>query len=118
MRKDQLERLSALSEKLADVVLSEADPDGWPGHGISPPEWTQQQRGDRYWCKKNAAATFVLLAKSEEILSRRKAGDSDDEPELDATIARAEKEAAKAIQRMQDASGKAKFDKRVHGGKA
>ena len=31
MRHDQLQRLQELSEKLADVVLEEADPAEWPG---------------------------------------------------------------------------------------
>ena len=33
MREDQKKRLEALSEKLIDVVLEEADPDFWPGAG-------------------------------------------------------------------------------------
>lgn len=116
MRADQLTRLQALSEKLADVVLDEADPENWPGDNVLPKDLTQQDRGDRYWCKKNAAATFVLLSKTEEIITRRGAsGNADDSEDIDKTIAKAEKEAAAAIQRMQDSGTKAKFDKRVHG---
>jgi hypothetical protein len=35
MRPDQIQRLQDLSEKLAEVVLEEADPKEWPGAGIS-----------------------------------------------------------------------------------
>lgn len=121
MRPDQLKRLQDLTEKLADVVLEEADPATWPGAGIKSAEWTQQERGDRYWQKKNAAATFMLLSKADEIIQRRSAAKSPDEDageDLDRTIAHAEKEAARALERIQAGAGKAAFDRRTHGGKA
>lgn len=122
MRPDQLQRLQDLSEKLADVVLEEADPAEWPGAGQPLAGLTQQDRGDRYWCKKNAAATFMLLSKAEEIIARRGDGsrekDADDGEDMERTIANAEREAAKALERIQSGAGKAAFDKRTHGGKA
>ena len=118
MRPDQLERMQDLAEKLADVVLEEADPETWPGAGIPLADLTQQQRGDRFWSKKNAAATFVLLGKVAEIIARRADGSSeksgDNGEDMERTIARAEKEAAKALERIQ--AGSAALGK--HGGKA
>lgn len=52
MRPDQLVRLAELSEKLADVVLEEADPAEWPGANMPLASLSQQERGDRYWSKK------------------------------------------------------------------
>lgn len=60
MRDDQYRRLQALEEKLTEVVLHEADPDTWTAPGIDAKDLTQQQRGDRYWCKKNAVAAISL----------------------------------------------------------
>lgn len=125
MRQDQFEKLQALSEKLIDIALSEADPDNWPGTGWKPNELTKEQRGDRYWCKKNAVATLSL----EERVTRRihvaqqasaaggadPEGVADSDDELDAEIAAAEKEAAKLLDDMQRKAKKAAFDKHVHG---
>lgn len=121
MRPDQLQRLQELTEKLADVVLEEADPAEWPGAGQPLASLTQQERGDRYWCKKNAAATFVLLNRADEIIQRRSSGkpaNDDTGEDLDRTIAQAEREAARALERIQSGAHKAAFDRRTHGGKA
>jgi hypothetical protein len=61
MRQDQFTKLQTLSEKLIDVAIDEADPANWPGSGWKPNELTKEQRGDRYWCKKNAVSTVSLI---------------------------------------------------------
>lgn len=106
MRDDQIVRLQALSERLGEVVIQEVDPHNWPGAEKVPAELTQQERGDRYWCKKNAAATMTLLLKTINIagmLNRQKpapdAGHAVDE--LDVELAAAEREAQAIIERMQ-----------------
>ncbi|ANC03965.1 hypothetical protein AB688_18325 [Pseudomonas putida] len=106
MRDDQIVRLQALTERLGEVVITEVDPHQWPGADKAPGELTQQERGDRYWCKKNAAATMTLLLKVVNIagiLNRQKpaleAGAKIDE--LDGEIAAAEREALAIIERMQ-----------------
>lgn len=106
MRDDQIVRLQALTERLGEVVITEVDPHQWPGADKPPSELTQQERGDRYWCKKNAAATMTLLLKVVNIagiLNRQKpapeAGAEIDE--LDGEIAAAEREAQAIIERMQ-----------------
>ena len=46
MHSDYKTRLTALSDKLTDVVLEEADPDNWPGAGKEITKHTKQERGD------------------------------------------------------------------------
>lgn len=106
MRDDQIVRLQALTERLGEVVINEIDPHNWPGHGKTPSELTQEERGNRYWCKKNAAATMTLLLKTVNIagiMNRQKpAPDAGAEiDELDGEIAAAEREAQAIIDRMQ-----------------
>ena len=88
------------------MVLDEADPDTWPGAGIPLADVSQQQRGDRYWCKKNAAATFALLERTHSLLTDAKDiapnGKPFERPDLDRDIADAEKRAAKAVAQAQE----------------
>lgn len=69
MREDQRKRLVDLGDQLIEVVLQEADPNEWPGAGKPIASLEQQERGDRYWCKKNAGATLVLATKIQSLLS-------------------------------------------------
>jgi hypothetical protein len=125
MRQDQFERLQLLSEKLMDVFLEEGDPENWPGHGLKVAAMDVQTRGDRYWTKKNAAATGVLFTKVDNMIStthERGAGttpaanpEADGETQLDANIASAEKEAAKLMKELQGGAAKSAWDKKVHG---
>lgn len=64
MRDEQFTKLEALQERLVDVVLFEAEPENWTAHGKLPKEMTQEERGDRYWCKRNVSATVTLLNKT------------------------------------------------------
>lgn len=117
MRQDQYERLVTLSEKLTDALLIELDPEQWPGAGLAPMAMDQKTRGDRYWCKKNAAATLTLIMKNNnlfDLIRRQEAplppsadtgGDDDEDSGLDAEIRRAEKEAAQVLARAQKAAG-------------
>lgn len=109
MRPDQLARLSALSEKLADKVLDEADPETWPGAGVMLADMTKQERGDSYWCKKNAAMTLSLLLRIENIqLSAMKScqlGESDGD-DADSEIDKAEARAAKLLARTLEKYGR------------
>lgn len=118
MRQDQFEKLQALSEKLTDVVIAEADPDNWPGAGWAVTQLTKEQRGDRYWSKKNAVATLSLIGRiyqlTDAIRMASNAG-TDSEDELDVEVAAAEKEASKLLDELQRKTRKAEFDKRLHG---
>lgn len=104
MREDQFSKLEQLQEKLCDTVMVEADPLNWPGGEKLPMDMTKDERGDRYWCKKNAAATFTLLNKTLSLaFFKRDASTTppDDqrspEDDLDKEIAKAEKEAEKQL---------------------
>lgn len=125
MRQDQFEKLQELSEKLTDVVLVEADPETWPGAGWKPNELTKEQRGDRYWSKKNAVATLSLIGRIHQLTDAVRAASADGgadagavtnpEEELDAEIDSAEKEAAKLLDKVQRDARHAEFAKRTHG---
>lgn len=98
MREDQLEKLQALSEELTDVFLFEANPKEWPGHGVLPKDLTQEDRGDRYWSKKNAVATMAIVVRIESLTARLvnprgKDADDGEESGLDKEVADAEKQA-------------------------
>lgn len=113
MRQDQYEKLQALTEKLLDAFLDEANPDAWPGAGVPLANMDQQTRGNRYWCKKNAAGTMSVLMKCNslaDVIRRQTAGaggaasvePETDEPDgLDGEIKKAEKEATAMLDRIQ-----------------
>ncbi|SEB73412.1 hypothetical protein SAMN05216178_2051 [Pseudomonas saponiphila] len=105
MRSDQLDRMQNLAEDLAEVVIQEADPKQWPGAGKLLADLTKDERGDRYWCKKNAAATMTLLVKVMNIcgtLNRAGAPAPNEEEEgMDKDIARAEQEAVALLEKAQ-----------------
>jgi hypothetical protein len=103
MRQDQFEKLEALSERLADRFISEADPDNWTAPAKLPADMTQQERGDSYWCRKNAMATGGVLRFVLDLHARAKTptagGGPDPEGDLDRQIAEAEKRAKAAVSR-------------------
>lgn len=108
MREEQYQRLHALQEKLLDLAIDEGNPETWTAFGIPVKDLTKDQRGDRYWCKKNAVATFSLTMKVGSLLGmieRSKAPVDDQEGEvegdglLDEEIKAAEKEAARMLKK-------------------
>lgn len=117
MRPDQIQRLKDLTEKLADRFLIEADPDEWPGAGQGPADLSQQERGDAYWCKKNAMATGGVLRYTLDLTKTHQAAPESPEQDsdLDNKIRDAEKRAAAAVNRALDKAKKRTFDARTHG---
>jgi hypothetical protein len=126
MRPDQYERLQALSEKLTDVFLTEADPTTWTGANTPLAEMTAQQRGDRYWEKKNAVATLSLVGRIAHLrgMIQSQSNRTPEDPAavkepgpslLDEEVAAAEAEASKLMDKLERATRKSAFDKRVHG---
>lgn len=109
MHSDYKTRLTALSNKLTDVVLEEADPDNWAGGNKRVNALTKQERGDRYWDKKNAAASLTLLIKVHSLIGMQARGGTpsgnprrDDEAfALGQQVSKAEREAAAIIERLQ-----------------
>ena len=124
MRQDQYERLQALEENLLDVFIEEATPAEWPGHGLRIAAMDPQTRGDRYWAKKNAAATGILVNRvacmigTAQTFGGTTAADGEAataERQMDAEIASAEREAERLIRDMQSGATKRAFDRKVHG---
>lgn len=66
---NQIEQLKKLSEKMIDVVIAEADPSTWAGANKTLDEMTEQERGDRYWCKKNANQVITTAVKLETLIA-------------------------------------------------
>jgi hypothetical protein len=120
MRQDQYEKLQELTEKLTDAFIGEADPAVWPGHGVAIAAMDQQTRGDRYWCKKNAAATLSVIVRTTNligIIQMRGAGggaggvppaeQAQEDNSLDAEMKAAEKEATRLLDQLQKGTTKA-----------
>lgn len=110
MRQDQFESLQKRAEQLVDLFLDESDPTSWPGAGLKPNAMDKQARGDRYWCKKDAAATLACasrIAHLIDLVRAKTAGGeatpgavTEGEDELEAEIVAAESEAAKLTDRV------------------
>lgn len=111
MRQDQFEALHKRAEQLLDLFLAESDPEAWPGHGIAPANMDKPTRGDRVWCKRDAAATLVCAQRIGGLIdmARRKTADDEVTPgavtEGDDDLAReaeaAEAEATRLLNRIQ-----------------
>lgn len=100
MRPDQIDKLKEIRAKLFDVVMLETDPANWSGKGKAPKDMTKEERGDDVWCRKQAAASLLLLVQ----VDRLARGDVDHQPEddldEDERIAQAEQEAEKLLERV------------------
>lgn len=112
MREDQIARLRDLEEKLVEVVLEEADPEFWPGAGLPISDMSQQERGDRYWCKKNAAATFALVDRTMSLVRDAESknpltGNYNPRPTLEKEISDTEKKAAKVLEAVMSRASQA-----------
>lgn len=97
MRKDQLERLYDLSEKIAEVFLEESDPDMWNGSGIPLASMDKETRGDRLWDKKNAIQTGALLARVLDLREREPNRRHHTEREVDDELKKYEKQAREML---------------------
>lgn len=129
MRQDQYERIQGLTEELADVFISEADPRKWPGATIPVDMQDKTMRGDRYWMKKNAVATMALMLRINSFVDvvQRQGGYlappednhgtevGEGEVNVDNEINKYENKAKELIKEMMNQSSKPEFDKRVHG---
>lgn len=117
MRPDQIESLEKRAEELVDVFLAESDPGKWPGHGLEPHEMQSKDRGDRFWCKKDAAATLACAQRITTLVEivRKPAGPGEVPDDLSREIAAAQKEAERLMDDAARTSAKALFDKRAHG---
>ena len=124
MRKDQIERLEELSEQLADRFLHEADPAEWPGAGVPLSEWTDKDRGNAWWMKKNAMGTGGVLRFTLDVLAKLKAPEGtagerspEEEGDLERQAKDAQRKAQEAVaEAKRRAKAKPEYDRRTHGG--
>lgn len=70
MRQDQIARLQDLAEQVGEVFLEESDPQTWNGAGLPLAGMDKDQRGGRYFDKKNAIQTGTLLARILDLRDR------------------------------------------------
>lgn len=124
MRQDQYDALQQLNVKLTDVFLKEADPDQWPGHSTPPLEMTKEQRGDRYWHKKNAVATIAIMMRVGnlvDIIQRNTQGGgggaevADEDAMLDKQISEAEAEGNRLLDQVMKEQRRTEFVKKAVG---
>ena len=110
MTPEQSARLLALNDRIAEVLLEEMDPDNWSGAGIALVNMDKEQRGNRYFDKKNAAMTAVLYIDNAKLLENSKASlgrDPYKDDELDKKIAKAEKEAGQLLDKVKKKASRA-----------
>ncbi|MDR1276485.1 MAG: hypothetical protein LBL72_08935 [Candidatus Accumulibacter sp.] len=118
MRGDQYENLRKLGEKLAEVVLRDADPENWVASEKMPCDLTKDERADAYWCRKFAMASLAALARVSSLsaaLSARESRkksldpgviDADDAEAIDAEVEAAENEAERLLEALNEGGGR------------
>jgi hypothetical protein len=104
MKKDQIDRLNDIAQRIGEVLLTEADPDNWSGAGIPLRDMDEKVRGNRYWDKKNAIQTGTLLARVIDLAEydhRAGGGEKLPDHDVDKDIKRYEKQARELIDAIQ-----------------
>lgn len=64
LKAETIRKLEGRQQELADLFLAESDPATFPDLS------TKQNRGDRYWLKRNAAQTVGLVHRIQSLLDR------------------------------------------------
>ncbi len=108
MRTDQRIRLAEVAERLAEVVIRDADPDSWAAGDLTLAEMDREQRGDAAWCRKTAVQSVALLVRVESLLDVDPASPAPDDLDPEKEIARAEAAATKALFRATRGANAAK----------
>jgi len=103
MRKDQQDRVDNLAERLADVFMTEADPDNWTGADQPAAKMTPEIRGARNWDVKNANQVGALLMRTIELRDRISGGSANpyqggEDDRAESNIAKYEKEAKRLLE--------------------
>ncbi len=111
MRDDQKKRLADLSEKLAEVVLTDADPDNWTGNGQAPADLSKADRGDAVWCRKLALSSLSVLASVVRLQTEQPALTPEDDDNVEADITKSENDAKRLLAGVM-------VEARKHGAKA
>jgi hypothetical protein len=105
-----VERLEALADTLTEQLFEEADPKKWTGGSKDLLQMTKQERGDRYWDKKNAAMTLTLVVKMHSLIDLnlrtkggkiKAAGEEEEAETLENEIKKANKAAMRIMEKVQ-----------------
>lgn len=105
-----VERLEELADTLTAQLFEEADPKKWTGGSKDLLEMTKQERGDRYWDKKNAAMTLTLVVKMHSLIDLNKRtkggklvkdGEEEEAESLENEIKKANKAAMRIMEKVQ-----------------
>lgn len=104
---DYLTRLTSLSDKLLNVAIEECNPDNWQSANKRIKDLTVEERGNRYWDKKNAAGSLTILIKVQSLIGmqgRQKPGEQSKgagkDDDVEGQIKKAEKEVEKILDRV------------------
>lgn len=107
MRPDQKAKLELLEERLADQIISDIDPENWPGHGKTLAEMEKETRGDALWARKVAAQGLLVYQKVQLLMvnpdaAAGKVGAT--EADVDSITREAEREADKLLSKARKKS--------------
>lgn len=83
MRADQLEKLKELQERWLDITLDEMD-EPIVAAGLTSAKLTKDERGDRYWQKRNVGAALTICTKMDMLRARLERAAYLDSPPTDA----------------------------------
>lgn len=100
MRPDQKIRLADVAEKLAEVVIQDADPATWAASGVLLCDMTREQRGDAAWCRKTAIQSVALLVRVEQLNASAEGPKDPEDLDTESEIKRAERAAAKLLEKV------------------
>lgn len=103
MNEDQAKRLEAIEEKLVEVALRDADPGNWSAPGVLLCDMSAAQRGDAKWCRQTAVQTLAVLNQVQRAISAYRTpqkGVPPNEPDPDAMIKDAEREARTLLEKL------------------
>jgi len=61
IRDELRKKMADVTERLMEVLVDEADPDNWTAAEKTLKDMDKDERGARFWDKRNATATLSLL---------------------------------------------------------
>ena len=92
--------LKAIAEKLAVVVVSDANPENWSAAGKKPAKMTAKERGDAVWSRRLAASSLSVLTKVHSVIGivERHAGNRPPEDPIDTIVAEETKQLQRRVE--------------------
>jgi hypothetical protein len=106
MTEDQMQRLRALSEKVADAVLIDADPSNWSGYQVAPKDMDKETRGNARWDRGIASQSLAVLVKLVQVSQHHDGRTDPDDDAQDMSPHEAEAAAVALLDRVQARRGR------------